>query len=139
MASPVLIFLGLLFLVIGIVYFFFQVPKLRRELERRTEQTTAIISRGKYVHKRRGGSYYLYDLDYTVSGQDYGLKKVKSHSHFAEGDELSVSFNPDDPSDAHIDKFHTRLCSDFTIPFPIAVVSAFNLTSRPFVSRCEGE
>lgn len=107
MASPVLIFLGLLFLVIGIVYFFFQVPKLRRELERRTEQTTAIISRGKYVHKRRGGSYYLYDLDYTVSGQDYGLKKVKSHSHFAEGDELSVSFNPDDPSDAHIDKFHT--------------------------------
>ena len=114
MMGIALLIVGVVFLLISLYTFLIKLPKSRAQASRRTAQTNGVISSvEEKVYQRKKSNkvgYYeskMYKLDfsYTVDGTPYEIKGIASVAKHEEGEEYKVSYNPDDPSDAHVDEF----------------------------------
>ncbi|WP_026525455.1 MULTISPECIES: DUF3592 domain-containing protein [unclassified Butyrivibrio] len=114
MTGAAFIILGIVFLCIALYTFVIKLPKSRVQISRRTGKTRGKISNVDVKilkHKKKSGlgyhetKTYRLDVTYNVGGTDYELKKIISMTSKEVGEEVDVSYNPDEPSDAHADEF----------------------------------
>ena len=109
-----LLILGVVFLIVALYTLLVKSPKSRAQVERRTGKTTGRVAEVHVkIHRRKkksGIGYfetktYKADFSYNVGGTDYSIKGVPVTPAPGEGEEVEISYNPDDPADAHADKY----------------------------------
>lgn len=114
MVGVALIVLGVVFLFVGGYYFLIKAPKSRAQFERRTGKTKGsisdvIVKEHKTKKKNRTGYYvthtYKAECRYNVGGVEYKLRNIPCATKPEVGDEVDITYNPDDPQDAHVDQF----------------------------------
>lgn len=114
MSGIAFLILGVVFLIISLYTFIIAIPKSRKQAERRTGKTTGKISavhEKVYKRKKSGkvGYYeskmYKIDISYQVNGQNYEIKDIASTTSRNEGEPVTVSYDPENPADAHADEF----------------------------------
>ncbi len=107
MLGTVLIAIGAIFLISGLVYLIVKVPKSRREQERRTAEVPGTITHEREVRRRKKSTKLYYDMLYTVNGQQFQLKDVRSMTRHTVGEKVRIAYNPEDPEDAHANELHS--------------------------------
>ncbi len=114
MLGVALIVLGVVFLIVGLYTILIKIPKSRAQGERRTGKTkgrvTEVHVKTYETKKANSPGYrethtYKADFAFNVGGTEYTIKGVPVTPAPNEGDEVDISYNPDDPSDAHADKY----------------------------------
>ncbi|WP_026492278.1 DUF3592 domain-containing protein [Butyrivibrio sp. XPD2002] len=114
MVGVALIVLGIVFLFVGLYHFLIKAPRSRAQFERRTAKTDGTISdvivKEHKTKRKHGVGYhvthtYKVTCTYKVSGMEYTLKNIPAALQPAVGDQLAISYNPDDPQDAHVDQY----------------------------------
>ena len=123
MLGVALIILGIVFLFVALYTLLIKIPKSRAQTERRTGKTKGRVAE---VHvktyetkKSHGAGYrqthtYKADFAYNVGGTEYMIKGVPVTPAPNEGDEVDISYNPDNPSDAHADKYFATASANKT-------------------------
>ncbi len=105
--------LGVILLFVALYTLIIKIPKSRAQVARREGKTKGRITEvhvKTYRNKSSSGEYhetktYKADFVYDVGGQEYTLKGIVATNVPTEGDEMDISYNPDKPSDAHVDKY----------------------------------
>ena len=133
MLGVALIILGVVFMVVALYTLLIKIPKSRAQTERRTGKTKGIV---KEVHvktyetkKQNSPGYrtthtYKADFSFNVGGTEYMIKGIPVTPAPNEGDEVDISYNPDNPSDAHADKYFATASANKTGGLIILGVSA---------------
>ena len=123
MTGVALIILGVVFLIVALYTLIIKIPKSRAQFERRTGKTRGVV---KEVHvktyetkKSNSAGYrtthtYKADFSFNVGGTEYMIKGVPVTPAPNEGDEVDISYNPDNPSDAHADKYFASASANKT-------------------------
>lgn len=107
------IVLGIIFLIVALYTLIIKIPKSRAQVERRSGKTHGVVSNvdvRTYRRKSSSGKYresktYKVDLTFNVGGEEYTIKGIPATNVPNQGDAMDVSYNPDKPSDAHIDMY----------------------------------
>ncbi len=106
--------LGIVFLVVGLYTLVIKIPKSRAQTERRTGKTvgkvTEVIVKTYETKKKNSPGYretktYKSNFAYSVNGTEYTIKGIATMPPPAEGDDVDISYNPENPADAHVDKY----------------------------------
>lgn len=114
MVGIALIILGIIFVFVGLYYVLIKAPRSRAQFERRTAKTggtiiDVIVKTHKQKRKNHAGyrTTYTYKVttSYNVSGMAYTLKNIPAVLAPQVGDSVDISYNPDDPQDAHVDQY----------------------------------
>ncbi|MCR4789405.1 MAG: DUF3592 domain-containing protein [Lachnospiraceae bacterium] len=114
MTGIAMIIVGIVFLIIALYTFLVSIPKSKAQAARRTSETTGVISNVEekiYQRKKSGkAGYYeskMYKLDFTYNadGTEYQIKGIASVAKHEQGEEFKVSYDPENPSDAHVNEF----------------------------------
>ncbi|WP_026511042.1 DUF3592 domain-containing protein [Butyrivibrio sp. LC3010] len=114
MVGIALIILGVVFLFAGLYHVFIKTPRTRAQFERRTAKTSGTISdvivKTHRTKKRNRPGYnethtYKISCNYTVNGKDYILHNIPAVSQPTVGDGVDISYNPEEPDDAHVDQY----------------------------------
>lgn len=114
MVGVALIVLGIIFLFVGLYHVLIKAPRSRAQFERRTGKiegtiSDVIVKKHRNKKKKHAGYYttYTYKVTctYKVSGMEYTLKNIPAALPPTVGDPVNISYNPDDPQDAHIDQY----------------------------------
>lgn len=108
MLAPALLAAGVLFLVIGVIYRCIYVPRLRSQVARRSASVEGTLTEVRKIRRRRQTTKYLCTFSYTVGGQPYELRRVRSFVPHEEGERVTVFYQPEKPTDAHAEGFHTN-------------------------------
>lgn len=96
-------FWSLFAFTLGVFFIFFGYRSLSYE-NRGYQKTTAVIQRMEPVSTGDEGNTYDVYVKYTVNGMTYMNVKLDYYqSGFAEGKEITVFYNPNDPYDIHGD------------------------------------
>ena len=99
-----IIALGLACLIIG-VYLLILFPVQSSQLKRRTGEASGYVTEVREIRRRRHGTTYSLDVEYTADGMQYLLKKVKWP--LPPEQKYTISYNPAKPEDAHVKEFRT--------------------------------
>ena len=133
MLGSAFLILGVVFLIVALYTLIIKIPKSRAQVERRTAKTKGTV---KEVHvktyrtkKKNGIGYhethtYKADFSYNVGGTEYEIKSVPVMPAPDKGEEVDISYNPDNPSDAHADKFFANAYSNKVGGFIILAIAA---------------
>ncbi len=113
MLGPACLILGIIFLIVALYTLVIKIPKSRAQVERRTGKTVGKVTEvivKTYETKKQGVGYretktYKANFSYNVNGTEYTLKGIATMPAPAEGDELDIHYNPENPADAHVDKY----------------------------------
>ena len=124
--------LGIIFLFVALYTLLVKIPKSRKQVERREGHTKGRITK-VHVHTYRRQSSnlkthetktYKADFVYTVGGQEYTLNGIVATNVPTEGEEMDISYNPDKPSDAHVDKYFADPTANKTGGLILLVIAA---------------
>lgn len=108
------IILGIVFLLVALYTLLIKIPKSRAQVDRRTAKTKGVVKEihvKTYRTKRKNGlgyhetHTYKADFTYNVGGTEYMIKGVAVTPAPEEGEEVDISYNPDNPADGHADKY----------------------------------
>jgi hypothetical protein len=128
-----LVILGVVFLIVALYTLLVKIPKSRAQVERRTGKTTGRVTEIHVKTYRRKkpnkiGYYetktYKADFSYNVGGTEYFIKGIPVTPAPEEGEEVEISYNPDDPADAHADKYFANPYSNKVGGLILLVLSA---------------
>ncbi len=123
MLGPACLILGIIFLIVALYTILIKIPKSRAQVERRTGKTvgrvTEVIVKTYETKKQNAAGYretktYKANFSYNVNGTEYTLKGIATMPAPAEGDELDVHYNPENPADAHVDKYFADAAANKT-------------------------
>ena len=133
MTGIAMIILGVIFFVVALYTLFVKIPKSRKQIEKRSGKTTGVVKeihKKTYQTKKRNGAGYrethTYKADFTfnVGGQEYMIKGVPVFPAPEEGEQVDISYDPDNPQDAHADKFFADPASNKSGGMVLAIVAA---------------
>ncbi len=133
MLGVALIIVGIIFLFVALYTLLIKIPKSRAQGNRRTGKTTGRVTdvhEKTYETKRTNGAgyrtthTYKADFAFNVGGQEYTIKGIPVTPAPNVGDEVDISYNPDDPSDAHADKYFATASANKTGGLAILGLSA---------------
>ncbi len=123
MLGVALIVLGIVFLFVALYTLLIKIPKSRAQDARRIGKTKGRVTEvhvKTYETKRTNGAGYRQthtykaDFAFNVGGTEYTIKGVPVTPAPNEGEEVDISYNPDNPSDAHADKYFASASANKT-------------------------
>lgn len=108
--GPVLIFLGIMFLISGLIYFFM----FRRQRNKHPAETLATITSCRKYTLKENGDTYIYQaliLDFTVDNNNYKVRRdigresmpyLKASDFYSVGQQVKIHYNPKKPEDMYL-------------------------------------